>query len=414
MICPNCGKEMGTALVCPACGTRINNPDKGSNSPQIEKLIEVTSNFSKKPTCSESEFKKLVLAAMVECSAVEKSQYEQRIKAYTLNFLKGGNGIVQEAPVAGGYLNAEPGSASAPAPMAPTSSPNPKKPINKKAIIIAACIVGGLALIGGTVGIIVGVTNSRNKNSGYSYDDKTYVTFEKEGGYGGTSSIYISYGYYPSSIDVPYKDGYKFGGYYTNSDGFGTQYFDENGVATRTWYISSSYYTLYAYWQNGSSNTYITFDKYGGSGGTNATNLDYGQDSDSITKPTRSGYVFQGYYTSSYGGGTQYYDAGGHLIRPWDYTSFNMTLYAYWLDSSDTKTYVTFSKQNGTGGHTNTYLFYGIYPESIVIPTRSGWSFRGYYTDTNGYGTQYFDQYGEPTTYWDKTVSSITLYAYWW
>lgn len=414
MICPNCGKDMGTALVCPACGTRINNPSaQGSSSPQIEKLIEVTSNFSKKPTCSESEFKKLVIAALVECPAVEKSQYEQRIKAYTDNFLKGGNGVVQEAPVAGGYLNAEPGSAGAPAPMAPTSSP--KKPVNKKAIIITACIVGGLALIGGTVGIIVGVTKSRNSNSGYSYNNnsETYITFDKDGGYGGTSSMYATYGYYPSSISVPSKDGYTFKGYYSSYYGNGTQYFDQWGYSTRSWNVTSSYYTLYAYWEVDNSGTYVTFDKGYGSGGTSSTTLSYGQTSDSITKPTRSGYVFMGYYTSTSGSGTQYYDAGGNLVREWDYSNTSMTLYAYWRDSSYTKTYITFDKGYGSGGHVNTYAFYGEYPSDVVIPTRSDYVFMGYYTSTYGNGTRYFDSYGYPTQSWNMTTSSITLYAYW-
>jgi hypothetical protein len=52
----------------------------------------------------------------------------------------------------------------------------------------------------------------------------------------------------------------------------------------------------------------------------------------SITTPERSGYVFGGYYTSSSGGGTQYYNASGNQV-----TSFNSstltTLYAYWIKS---------------------------------------------------------------------------------
>ena len=49
----------------------------------------------------------------------------------------------------------------------------------------------------------------------------------------------------------------------------------------------------------------------------------------SMTKPTRSSYMFGGYYTGTGGSGTQYYKADGTSARTWNLTS-NTTLYAYW------------------------------------------------------------------------------------
>lgn len=52
-----------------------------------------------------------------------------------------------------------------------------------------------------------------------------------------------------------------------------------------------------------------------------------------VTKPTRSGYVFMGYFTEPGGNGVQYYDQYGESTEtydgPWDY----ITIYAYWQEA---------------------------------------------------------------------------------
>ena len=61
--------------------------------------------------------------------------------------------------------------------------------------------------------------------------------------------------------------------------------------------------------------------------------------------------------------------------------------YAHWTAN----TYVvTFNKQSGTGGSDNVSIVYETTSPlpTVTVPTRSGYSFGGYYTETNGGGTQ--------------------------
>lgn len=49
-----------------------------------------------------------------------------------------------------------------------------------------------------------------------------------------------------------------------------------------------------------------------------------------ITKPTKNGYSFEGYYTSTSGSGTQYINSNGTCVNNLYKTTGNRTLYAYW------------------------------------------------------------------------------------
>ena len=73
----------------------------------------------------------------------------------------------------------------------------------------------------------------------------------------------------------------------------------------------------------------VTLDRQGGSGGSASVTATYGSAMPTIDVPTRSGYTFGGYYTSTGGSGTQYYTADGTSARTWDKTGAT-TLYAKW------------------------------------------------------------------------------------
>ena len=49
-----------------------------------------------------------------------------------------------------------------------------------------------------------------------------------------------------------------------------------------------------------------------------------------ITKPTKDGYTYDGYYTSANGGGTQYINASGGFVNNLYNIVGNTTLYAKW------------------------------------------------------------------------------------
>ena len=72
----------------------------------------------------------------------------------------------------------------------------------------------------------------------------------------------------------------------------------------------------------------VTLNKQSGSGGTNSVTATYGSAMPSITPPTRQGYEFLGYFTST-SGGTKYYNANGTSAKTADFTA-NRTLYAQW------------------------------------------------------------------------------------
>ncbi len=73
----------------------------------------------------------------------------------------------------------------------------------------------------------------------------------------------------------------------------------------------------------------VTFDKQSGSGGSVSVSPTTGSAMPTAIAPSRSGYIFGGYYTEVSGGGTQYYDRSMTSVRNWDIAS-NTTLDAYW------------------------------------------------------------------------------------
>lgn len=140
------------------------------------------------------------------------------------------------------------------------------------------------------------------------------------------------------------KTGYTLKNWCTSTNGGGNCYTGS--------YTPSSNITLYANWE---PTVYtITLDKQSGSGGTNSIYEKYNtgyylnsgattqitSSANPITKPTRSGYLFMGYYTSTNGGGTKYIDANGYLAAA-STTNFTSagTLYAYWVKDDVNVTY---------------------------------------------------------------------------
>jgi len=126
---------------------------------------------------------------------------------------------------------------------------------------------------------------SKTIRRGYTF------TFDANGGSSVSSRVYT----YGESISATTsKTGYTFNGWYpseSSNNGTGTQYttcVDEGN--------STSAKTLYAKW---TANTYtITYNKNSGTGGTSTATATYGSAMPTITAPTRTGYVFGGYFNT--------------------------------------------------------------------------------------------------------------------
>ena len=122
----------------------------------------------------------------------------------------------------------------------------------------------------------------------------------------------------------------------------------------------------------------------------------------SNTTPTRTGYTFNGWNTASNGSGTNYAKGATYSANA------SATLYAKWTANKYT---VTFNQQSGTGGSSSVQATYASAMPSATMPTRTGYTFQGYYDATSG-GTMYYNANGSSAKNWDKTAAS-TLYARW-
>lgn len=81
------------------------------------------------------------------------------------------------------------------------------------------------------------------------------------------------------------------------------------------------------------------------------------------------------------------------------------------VDAKPEQYTVTLNKQSGTGGPSSVTATYAAAMPTITPPTRTGYTFNGYFDATSG-GTKYYNADGSSAKNWDKT-SNTTLYAQW-
>ena len=227
------------------------------------------------------------------------------------------------------------------------------------------------------------------------------------------------YGTLPTSSNIS-RTGYTFDNWWTSGSG-------GSRVYTTTVMNSTSGATIYAHW---TPNIYkITLDKQSGSGGTNEIYLKYNTawcsnssgtaTITSITKPTRTGYTFGGYYTDKNGAGTQIINASGSITGSKTYIASADTLYAKWTANKYTITFNTNAPSGSsvTGSMTNVEMTYDI---AKNLPTNK-YVTQGYYF-VGWSKTKLGVQSTIPTSniYKDEasvnnlaTSGSITLYAVW-
>lgn len=196
-------------------------------------------------------------------------------------------------------------------------------------------------------------------------------------------------------IDLVVKDnmysrsGYKFKGWSTTQDG-DVEYLPGDI------YSENADVTLYAVWEVYTYN--ISYDANGGVGTpASQVKIDDIPLTLSETKPTRTGYTFQGWATSAEGGVV--YEPGASYT-----TNASVMLYAVWKANNYT---ITYDANGGTGApdpQTTTDGAGLIVPD--VIPTRQGYTFKGWGVAPKGTVT-----YTPGQSYMGDT--DITLYAIW-
>ena len=123
-------------------------------------------------------------------------------------------------------------------------------------------------------------------------------------------------------------------------------------------------------------------------------------------KDAKDGYTWKGWYSNNTG-------EGDALTANKDYTTAitaNTTIYAVYTAN----TYTVELNQEGatTVGTESVTATYGAAMPQIAPPTRTGYTFLGYWTEKEGKGTKYYNANGTSARNWDQTSDDI-LYAHW-
>lgn len=207
------------------------------------------------------------------------------------------------------------------------------------------------------------------------------VTFVYNDGVTSNASVRVTDGETVEKPADPTRSGYVFGGWYSNA-GLTTAYDFSSAVTGNL--------TLYAKWDSSYTVTFVYND---GATADSTVGVTEGGTLEKPSDPTRDGYLFGGWYTDE------------ALTTAYDFTSAvsgSFTLYARWISSQCS---VTFN-----------YNYDGA-PEAEVVnvealgtvaepdePTRSGYTFGGWYLDSDC--TESYD-------FSAQVEGDLTLYAFW-
>ncbi len=255
------------------------------------------------------------------------------------------------------------------------------------------------------------------------------------------------------TIPTPPANSYShFGGYYTGTNGNGIMIVNKPG------YFSASEDALMSITTNGTQiyanwlpNFYrLTLDDQGGSGGQAASSSFFGlferygncyflasilnntelESAACATQiyqaPTRTGYDFNGYYTGTNGTGVQVVNNNKDIIGPNTQFTSDSTIYAKWTPKVFT---VTLNHQSSTNSPapSTVYLKYATnwysnpaattqISSMTTVPTKTNYDFGGYWTGTNGSGTQVINSNGDflrTQEVLTAITSNTTIYAKW-
>ena len=232
------------------------------------------------------------------------------------------------------------------------------------------------------------VTTAKNHTLYAQWTANKYaITFNANGGSVETASMIVTYDSAYGTLPTPTRTGYKFTGWYTAKTG-GTK------ITSSTKVTTASNHTLYAQW---TPRTYtVSFSPNGGSMDTTSIQVTYGSTYGTLPTPTKTGYTFDGWYTAA--------TSGTKITSSTKVTTAsNHRLYAHWTANQYT---VSFSPNGGSMNTTNIQVTYGSTYGTLPTPTKTGYTFDGWYTATTG---------GTKITSSTKvtTVADHRLYAHW-
>lgn len=189
-----------------------------------------------------------------------------------------------------------------------------------------------------------------------------------------------------ADVAVPYREGYKFEGYFTEKNG-GTMYYDGNMQSVRNWDIDyvpgpggPSYIYLYAHWVSVYT---VTLDHNDGTGVTEQVTVANGYPmpsetitGDAISTLERRGYIFDGYYEGREDWSQKkYYNADLTSAQSWDKNG-SATIYAHWKMKPYTIIFHSNDSENKTASQEISNQYVGIYTSFERDGyTLTGWSY---------------------------------------
>ncbi|GAA3891764.1 alpha-L-rhamnosidase [Leifsonia kafniensis] len=207
---------------------------------------------------------------------------------------------------------------------------------------------------------------------------KSTVRFDSQGG-SKVAAVRVDNGTVIKAPKSPTRTGYTFAGWYTKATGGSKWNFTAKVMSNAT---------AYAHWTV--QKRTVTFSSQGGSK-VAAISTNYNTVIKAPKSPTRNGYTFKGWYTKATGGSR------------WNFTTkvtTSTTAYAHWTVQKRT---VTFNAQGGSkvaAVSTN----YNTAIKAPKSPTRTGYTFAGWYTKATG---------GSKWNFTTKVTANATAYAHW-
>ena len=249
-----------------------------------------------------------------------------------------------------------------------------------KKIVVTGLL--GLLCVGGITTTLV---SCKDDNTNITQADKYTVTFNSNGG-SEVKAQEVENGKTVTKPTDPTRDGYTFGGWYTDSAL--TKEYDFKTVVTGN-------LTLYAKWNKAAEATKVTvtFNSNGGSEVTSQT-VDEGAKVSKPGDPTKDGYTFGGWYTDE------------ALTTPYNFESAvttNLTLYAKWDEVVN-----VYKIEFVTGVEEISIdpveVNEGDTPLMPTDPTRDGYTFGGWFTDE-----EFKVEFDESKA----ITANVTLYAKW-
>ncbi len=220
------------------------------------------------------------------------------------------------------------------------------------------------------------------------------VIFDKNGGSGGTDSVEeLSYGQPMPPAQKPEKTGYKFWGYFTQPEGKGTKYYNDDMTSADIWKMEQDEVMLYAYWTKIEYELIFMFK----GNKLHTETIHYGDGMPAIEQFLPAGTVIRGVYDANSTSGKMYYDGDMNaIVENYDIAD-HLTLYVIRME---TKTNYELNGGENSGSNPETVY----YADRVLLssPTKNDFDFLGWYEGEK-----------KVTAIYLRTEEEITLTARW-